>query len=168
MQWQPMSQWVRMRSVARHCKFDSEKITDCSWTHKWAWNLFQIEIEILRVCDSCIHRVQTQTFEFESEIYLVLQAPFCLHWSCSPSTVHAAAREQLRSSNLNTGKMDQTWSSCMLNFWAWFDITSDLSEYQSATREQKSAKQFTVMDWWSETDGGRWSYVVNRFSFVGN
>ena len=41
--------------------------------------------------------------------------PFCLHWSCYPSTAHAATAfclrcEQSRGSNSNAGKMDKIWS----------------------------------------------------------
>ena len=38
--------------------------------------------------------------------------PFCLHWSCSPSTVNGEGgpRDQSRESNSFAGKMDQNWS----------------------------------------------------------
>ena len=82
------------------------QITRANWniTRCIYWN--SIAVVLLIMCASWQ--------QSKSEDILVKFDPFCLHWSCSTSSCHAAGKtssHQARGSNSNTGTMDQTWST---------------------------------------------------------
>ena len=75
----------------------------CLWIYFYSWNKFTPPVYLWKCCSA------------QSTVLKIKFEPFCLHWSCSPTTSHDAG-DKSRGSNSNACKMDQPLSNGISNF----------------------------------------------------